>query len=723
MERACEVFDKICTGFEFDPRAPCYVARYLEYLLTWHQFAFDCVVFGQSPYPSAIHATRAAALSYDPDISCGEPPSVFQLARFLSCGDQKKEGLLSACLRDSWRMLYGGMLFVNHNLAPLSSPSLQHSQCVNQVRYIAELLVDRAKHPDFRDLRPELHVVALGNDGAAAAKELASAVSRIYKVRVWRGRHPAYIHRLTEQRQTQVPMLPEPARKYLADRLLSAAMESVKHCDIVTVEGSEYTGVMRVVDTDCLHDVTLAAANSIEEVAMALVPGYPRPIVCIGPDSQQGTVMGAGDNSLGRQIERLRDEIVLVSYGLKPTSSSLNSCAVRALAMSYRGNKGANPQQSADPVALGRIVHETLSIGNMMESVSKTARECIEIDDSNPVPTMPDNLKVAMTKLAKACENTSGGLHVFRARLGTCVQYEAVSRPQTNSMLTYAAPPQEQQSSVQIPSNVASCGSGASVTSPVNSKPARKAIRRPPSSSVSASVSVPSSIPETSAFTSTPTSQSTTGSAHMPSEPQVTPTRPKNIVGRRVVRRTSNTPSAPESPVPDSPDVEVGARVSTMSSYRLSTKPLHILGPSAFSTPATKGPTSSKSSYRESPDLPVGTRALSPKPSAESLTQQASSQHPSSSRSESLKVKCSSDERDMISFIADQANEAHMYVVGDALSSYLDGSSACNVTREVLRLLEGLGESATVETISSAMSPECPSRLKYFTQKLQDLDS
>ncbi|PLW22063.1 hypothetical protein PCANC_28547, partial [Puccinia coronata f. sp. avenae] len=308
------------------------------------------------------------------------------------------------------------------------------------------------------------------------------------------------------------------------------------HCDTVTVDGSEYTGVMRVGDTDCLHDVTLAVASSIEEVAMALVPGYPRPVVCIGPDSQQGTVMGAGDNSLGRQIERLRDEIVLVSYGLKPTSSSLNSCAVRALAMSYCNNKSANPQQSADPVALGRIVHETLSIGNMMESVSKAARDCIDIDNSNSEPAMPENLKAAMTKLAKACENTSGGLHVFRARL---------------------ASPQEQQSLVQIPSNVASCGSGTSVTSPVNLKPAKKAIRRPPSSSVSASVSTPSSIPETLAFTSTPTSQSIAGSAHAPSEPQVTPTRPKNSVGRRVVRRTSNAPLAPESPVPDSPDVEI----------------------------------------------------------------------------------------------------------------------------------------------------------------------
>ncbi|PLW41631.1 hypothetical protein PCASD_05424 [Puccinia coronata f. sp. avenae] len=500
-------------------------------------------------------------------------------------------------------------------------------------------------------------------------------------------------------------------------------MESVKHCDTVTVEGSEYTGVMRVVDTDCLHDVTLAAANSIEEVAMALVPGYPRPIVCIGPDPQQGTVMGAGDNSLGRQIERLRDKIVLVSYGLKPTSSSLNSCAVRALAMSYRGNKGANPQQSADPVALGRIVHETLSIGNMMELVSKTARECIEIDDSNPVPTMPDNLKVAMAKLAKACENTLGGLHVFRARLGTCVQYEAVSRPQTNSMLTYAASPQEQQSSVQIPSNVASCGSGTSVTSPVSSRPARKAIRRPPSSSVSASVSTPGSIPETPAFTSTPTSQSIAGPAHAPSEPQVTPTRPKNAFGRRVVRRTSNAPSAPESPVPDSPDVEIGARVSAMSSYRSNTKPLHILSPSAFSTPATKGPNSSKSSYRESPDLPVGTRALSPKPSAELPTQQAPSQHLNNSQSESTKMRCSSDERDLISFVADQANEAHMYVVGDALLSYLEVGSVCSVTREVLRLLEGLGESATIETVSTAMSSDCPPRLKYFRQKLRDLDS
>jgi hypothetical protein len=240
---------------------------------------------------------------------------------------------------------------------------------------------------------------------------------------------------------------------------------------------------------------------------------------------------------------------------------------------------------------------------------------------------------------------------------------------------------------------------------------------------VSASVSTPGLIPETPAFTSTPTSQSIAGSAHAPSEPQVTPTRPKNAVGRRVVRRTSNAPLAPESPVPDSPDVEVGARVSAMSSYRSNTKPLHILSPSAFSTPATKGPNSSKSSYRESPDLPVGTRALSPKPSAELPTQQASSQHLNNSRSESTKMRCSSNERDLISFVADQANEAHMYVVGDALSSYLDGGSACSVTREVLRLLEGLGESATIETVSTAMSSDCPPRLKYFRQKLRDLDS
>ncbi|PLW57593.1 hypothetical protein PCANC_01058 [Puccinia coronata f. sp. avenae] len=171
MERACEVFDKICNDFEPEPRAPCYATKYLEYFLTWHQFKFNCVVFGQSPYPSAIHATRAAALFYDPDVSYGEPPSVLQLAKFLSYGDKHKKNLLSACLRDSWRMLYGGMLFVNHNLAPLSNPSLQHSQ-------------------------PELHIVALGNNGAAAAKELASAVSRTYKV----------------------PMLPEPARKGLHSR-------------------------------------------------------------------------------------------------------------------------------------------------------------------------------------------------------------------------------------------------------------------------------------------------------------------------------------------------------------------------------------------------------------------------------------------------------------------------------------------------------------------------
>ncbi|PLW20973.1 hypothetical protein PCANC_11256 [Puccinia coronata f. sp. avenae] len=139
---------------------------------------------------------------------------------------------------------------------------------------------------------------------------------------------------------------------------------------------------------------------------------------------------------------------------------------------------------------------------------------------------MPDNLKAAMKKLAKACENTLGVSHVFRARLGTCVQYKAVSTPQANFMLTYEASPQEQQSLVQIPSNLALCGSSASVTSPVNSKPARKVIRRPPSSSVRTSVSVPSLIPETLAFTLTPTLQSVVGSAHTPSKPQVTPTRP-----------------------------------------------------------------------------------------------------------------------------------------------------------------------------------------------------
>ncbi|PLW35211.1 hypothetical protein PCASD_08574 [Puccinia coronata f. sp. avenae] len=383
-------------------------------------------------------------------------------------------------------------------------------------------------------------------------------------------------------------------------------MESVKHCDTVTVDGSEYSAVIKIEDRGCSQDVALAAANSIEEVAMAMVPGYPRPVICIGPDPQRGTVLGAGTNSLGRQIELLRDEKVLASYGLKPAPSNLNSYAVRALAMSYRNNKNVKPQQSVDPVALGRIVHETLSIGNMMESVSKAARDCIDIDNSNSEPTMPENLKAAMTKLAKACENTSGGLHVFRARLGTCVQYEAVSRPQANSMLTYAASTPEHQSQVQVPSNVALCRSSTSATPLINSRPVRKAVRRPPESSTSTPVSVPSSIQETPSSTSTPISQSIANFTPKPSKVQVTPTRPRATAIRKAVRRTSTAPSVPDSPIPDSPDVELGVQVSAMSSYKSGTKPLQMLSSSVLSASGTKDLGSSGSSYRESADLPVG---------------------------------------------------------------------------------------------------------------------
>ncbi|PLW45273.1 hypothetical protein PCASD_03996 [Puccinia coronata f. sp. avenae] len=84
-------------------------------------------------------------------------------------------------------------------------------------------------------------------------------------------------------------------------------MESVKHCDTVTVDGSEYSAVIKIEDRGCSQDVALAAANSIEEAAMAMVPGYPRPVICIGPNPQRGTVGYHGTGPLLKGGDRSRD--------------------------------------------------------------------------------------------------------------------------------------------------------------------------------------------------------------------------------------------------------------------------------------------------------------------------------------------------------------------------------------------------------------------------------
>lgn len=733
MEKACSAFEKISQAYTSSPRTPHYLGRYLEYLITWHKFDFDCIVIGQSPYPAPIHSTPAAALSYCHTLVSEEPPSVYELSRFLANGDSDLQASLTHCLRDSWRMIYGGVLFLNHNLMSVPNPALQHSQCIDQIRYVSDLLVDRAQSSRSNGRLPEIYIVSLGSDGAAAYKELASSISKVYKVKGWKGRHPAYIYRLPERRQLVTPMLPEPARKYLRERLVLAAKRSVAYCDIVIKEGPEYRVIARYDQESGQSLPSNSACGSMHEISRALLPEYPKPILCATEPGEISSLSGAERNDLGIQIQSLRDSMFVDLYLRGVGTSTLDSYAVGALAMSYRNNRPTPPTPTLDADTVGRLVGGFQGMSGSFETVAQNANRvysALELVASSgvtpsggsaPAITMPDckasvdETKDALHALSTACHAACGHMHLFRARMMAAGHHDAISRPRPSAQAELAPSRDITSPSITIPANTSPSPLSPATSPPsvMSSKPAMRKINRSKVVQPSGALQAPP-LPRTPQAVAPPSTMSTEPSSI--TSPK-TPTPRMRPINRGLARAPPAAMQSSGLPSQTNPTSE-GSSGSPGAAQNLFATPIRATeqeGPQP-----TSGGTAVVSSG-VGPKVRVGDTPFSraddarPSPSTVEAIQKIALRAPESRLSERKLPE------DVAKVVVEWADVHSVFGIGDSVAEYMNTGVVNEGVECVCKVLDGLGESGNVSTIQMALSEDCPPRLKYISDNFRSV--
>jgi hypothetical protein len=658
---------------------------------------------------------------------------VYELSRFLANGDDKLRASLAHCLRDSWRMIYGGVLFLNHNLMSVPNTTAQHSQCIDQVRYVSNMLINRAQSRESSSKLPEIYIISLGSDGAAAHKELASSVSKLYKVRGWRGKHPAYIYRLPERRQLVTPMLPEPARKYLREKLLSAAKRSVMYCDIVVKEGPEYRVAALYNQKSRLSMPVACAGGSMQEAARALLPEYPKPVLC-SPGVRDFTLLdGAEDNDLGTEIQRLRDSMFVEMYLSGAGEPTSNSYAVEALTMAYRNNRSAPAAATLDADTIGRLVggvqtmstnissiaHESQRVHDALESLSPSGHApgaSLHQDDMpTDVAAAFAETKTALKALTTACQAACGNIHLFRVRMMAAGHHEAISRPRPSTQAELIPSREVTSPPTTIPANTSPVDFSPPTSPPSSAsvRPVMRKLNRNKAVITPGAPQAPAS-PQTQKSDATPSIGSSAPS--LTSSPK-TPTPKMRPINRSAIRMPPSVqPTGEGQPVNlHKPESSSSPSAGTSGQASLEFKAgaprsLSLVAHQVMAGAETTGP---KIKVGNTPFM--GSTDSKPDHLAVEIIEKSVSTGPS------LPAAVGTLTKDIASAIASWADAHKRYTLGDAIAVYLDSGLIDGNVRPVCALVEGLGESATLATIEMALSASCPPRLKYIVKTLESL--
>lgn len=717
--------------------------RYLEYLAQWHKHEFDCIVFAQSPYPRPIHPSFAAALAYDPMRQDAEPPSVRELADFLCEGDPALRRNLAWCLRDSWRLLYGGMLFVNHNLGGRGAPTSLHSQCVDQVEYIVSLVAGRFSTPDSVK---ELKVIALGADGTSAGRMLASALSKVCRVQVLRGKHPAYIARLSPEAKLVTPMLTPQHRSYMVQRILAAAASSVRGC--VQVSESEYPvargQVCVQVPSGSLNRDLPGAEGRLLSVAATLRSTFPLPVVCLGVGTDLGLEQGLGNNSMGRVLECYRDWLVATTSTLAPKIQ--DSCAVETRPMSFARHQQRT--HTADVDGIARIMDGVDEAATALSEVS-TGTDSL-LSSSEPLSSVSgmQEFTTALRLFQARCQAASAALVMLRARAQAQGYYDSVSRSYGRPNIPLRSPGPLPSASGSVPLNsstrtlsTTSADSSTGSSSPVVARATRRAqgkgtsalptvTSEPPSATQPCSSGSALKVgPSTSAPQLQTPPQSAVASPGLGTvrarRPRPTPMAPSPIAPVDVnpalppttpAQGSSGLEYAPPLDEPESPSV---VRVATMARPRapqLSFSSLGIPAEVPHSVPAKVGVEPPSQHVLAAVGRAVRSHSGS---SGASTVKTPSTAHPPTAVPEGQRVASvlHGDYKAYLAHVRFWADDEGLQDISDSLSEYIDGGVTTDTAKEIIQILQGLGETLSASLVECIFSSECTKRYLY----IQDL--